>query len=523
MSIKDDVTKLAEQNRVKTVSLHVDSENEPLVKMYKKFGFEVKGTEPSYYENGNSAYYMEATVGKTEKQTPKVIQPQIPTIKNQNDLRKHLEGLKDKNGNARLTSDDMRYIVSSADTPEKAQLAGKLAQLEDKNGNARLDNYDIREIVSSADTPEKAQFKAEYAYNKEFLAKIDTLDSSIGNKLYAETLKSGMTVDVERMSKLYNYLCENKINLQQHGEERITNQSIINLFDASMLKAVDLLDDGVIKYATKLKYDKFKEFITNSSKLVTGLDKETYAKLKGNLSKFSTPGLKFDRLQSIIALKNADSESAMMNEAINLIKSPRTTVAQINLTNEIFTSNKTYQEQIQEFFEKFNVAEDKKIVFRKFFEEQKSILAPKTQNTVENQLMILDKKIQDVRGNGKIPEFKKSAYIAQLEKQKTELNAKPQNTSTTKLSDKALNLLAQQIEHHINIPSNNAEFNSFLNAQIYKRLNIEPTPELLGALNFDKQYLPNLFSALSDSDFSEQFTKLIELIKENPSKPLSEL
>lgn len=257
----------------------------------------------------------------------------------------------------------------------------------------------------------------------------------------------------------------------------------------------------------------------------------------------------------------------MVNEAISLIKSPRTTVEQINLAKEIFTSNPNlrhpelvsgsdkysrvtleqtssatagkilkqiqhedsgvqhydlYQEQIQEFFERFNVAEDKKASLQKFFEEQKAILAPKTQNSAENQLMILDKKIQDVRGNAKIPENKKSAYIEQLEKQKTELKAKPQN-ETAKLSDKALNLLAQQIEHHINIPNNNFEFNSFLNSQIYKRLHIEATPELLQTLNFDKQYLPNLFSTLSDSDFSEQFTKLIELIKENPSKPLSEL
>ena len=138
-------------------------------------------------------------------------------------------------------------------------MTGKLAQLEDKNGNARLDSDKIEDIVSSADTPEKALSISKLAYNKEFLAKIDSLDVQFGNKIFAERLQTNTDIDIERMNKLYTFLKENKLNLQQYGEERITNEAITNLFDVNMIKATDLLDDGAIKYATKLKYNDFKK------------------------------------------------------------------------------------------------------------------------------------------------------------------------------------------------------------------------------------------------------------------------
>jgi len=355
-------------------------------------------------------------------------------------------------------------------------LTGKLAQLEDKNGNARLNYDNIERIVSSADTPEKALSISKLAYNKEFLAKIDSLDVQFGNKIFAERLQTNTDIDIERMNKLYTFLKENKLNLQQYGEERITNEAITNLFDVNMIKATDLLDDGAIKYATKLKYNDFKKFIYNTSKLTTELDKETYSKLKTNLSKLTTPELKIERLQNISGLIEAEFRNAV-TELIDMIKSPKTTVPQIKLAEEIFTSDKSYPQQIQEFLTNFNVPAERKDKLVEFLEKNRL-----------NEKIITDS-----------------------------------NSNIRTLSNKAKEALAPQIEAHINVINHKKEFNSFLNSKIYEKLKVAPTPELLEKLNFDQQYLSNLFSATSHSGFSAEFTKLIELVKTNPSKPLSEL
>ena len=49
----------AQENGVKTLSLHVNSENQSLVNMYKSLGFSIKETLTNYYENGAGAYFME--------------------------------------------------------------------------------------------------------------------------------------------------------------------------------------------------------------------------------------------------------------------------------------------------------------------------------------------------------------------------------------------------------------------------------------------------------------------------------
>ncbi|MBE7708979.1 MAG: GNAT family N-acetyltransferase [Cyanobacteria bacterium SIG32] len=54
-----EILNIAQENSVKTLSLHVNSENQSLVNMYKSLGFSVKETLTNYYENGAGAYFME--------------------------------------------------------------------------------------------------------------------------------------------------------------------------------------------------------------------------------------------------------------------------------------------------------------------------------------------------------------------------------------------------------------------------------------------------------------------------------
>lgn len=711
MAIKEDVTKLAEQCGANTVSLHVDSQNEPLVRLYKRFGFEVKMTEPNYYENGNAAHYMEALVKKPEIDSaparlveadlpeapsniePTVMHPDAPTVekaveisteaveqaafkclsklhivddfgtpvmskrliseiresaKTQEqalikfdfidkltqfktprgnaefgsitmghivssietaeqsefkfELIKTLMELKGEEGYSIFTTNSLQFMLSHAKTPEQAKLkieaAKKLSYLADikdsrrirsvnpnllaqlinsvetagegnfkikfveklakeldvgpqsieviygavktpaqadlaagliglraKEGWRRLSDDAVMNIVAFVRIPEQAAKKFEFANNKDFLEKIGSLDAEFGKKLYAEILKHDKEVDVDRMIKLYNSLNENKINFQQHGESKITAEHIAQLFNASMLRTCDLLDDSTIKYATKLKYVKFQNFIqeVGSLRLLNVLDEQTYSKLKQCLSKYSTPELKFDRLQSILALANSKSSPSSLREAIDMLKSPKTTVEQINRASTIFTSAKPYQEQVAEFFKQFEVPIDRQAELRKFFDKHNAVLSPKTQNSVKNHLAVLDKKIQSIQKNTAIPEAVRNAKVAELEAQKAGLVAKGDASKAAKMSDIGLKMLAQQIENHVNVPRLNAEFNGFISAQVYKKLGMEPTPELLKALNFDRDYLSNLFTALSNEAFATEFKSLVQLVKDNPSKPLSEI
>ena len=62
--IQENTLKVAIESNIKMVALHVDAENSGLLKMYKKFGFEVKKTEKNYFKNGDAAHYMEVDIEK---------------------------------------------------------------------------------------------------------------------------------------------------------------------------------------------------------------------------------------------------------------------------------------------------------------------------------------------------------------------------------------------------------------------------------------------------------------------------
>lgn len=394
------------------------------------------------------------------------------------DMVETLFKLVNKKGGQRLDFSIIADITGFATTKESAKLISRLVSVLSKK--ERLTDYNIKMIVAINTLPERARAVIEMTHDKEFLRRIKPLDKPIGDVLYAERLATRREPDIERINKLYTFLKDNKINLQQHGEEKITNEKIAKLFDSTsfrMMDALDLLDDGVIKYAAKLKFSKFKKFITGVTNLEKNLTTEDFSKLKENLPKLTKPEQKLDRLQSIIALVDGDMGNDALRRAVDMLESPRTTVQQINFADKIFTSSKPYQEQVEEFLTKFKVPTERKDKMVSFLEKAKL-----------NEKVIVEN-----------------------------------NTQNKTLTKSAKQELAQQIEAHINVVHNNHKFNKFINYQTYKVAGIDTTPELLSSLSYDKEYLSNLLTAVTDSDFKYEFEKLVELIKTAPSKPMSEL
>ena len=79
-----EILNFAKENNVKTLSLHVNSENQSLVNMYKSLGFSIKETLNNYYENGAGAYFMEMPLnievaGQTETPVATTQQTETPT------------------------------------------------------------------------------------------------------------------------------------------------------------------------------------------------------------------------------------------------------------------------------------------------------------------------------------------------------------------------------------------------------------------------------------------------------------
>ena len=62
--IQENIKNIALEKGAKTVALHVDASNKPLVKLYEKFGFKTVDTEQNYFANGDDALYMELNVSE---------------------------------------------------------------------------------------------------------------------------------------------------------------------------------------------------------------------------------------------------------------------------------------------------------------------------------------------------------------------------------------------------------------------------------------------------------------------------
>jgi len=419
-------------------------------------------------------------------------------------------GTTDENGENYFSSFDYHCIMPHIETPLQGELGIKLLDFKDKLGIPKLDVQEMTKIISKAKKPELAKIIIERTQDKEFLNKINSVDEDLGSNLYVASLLEEKPIDINRMSNLHKFLKENKANLQQFGEEKVTDDSITSLFDSSMIATTNLIDDGTIKYATKLKYKKFNDLIESTARFKTTTDQENCQKLKNNLAQLTTPEMKLDRLQTILELKSDNKQ--FISDSIDLIKPTHTTKDQINSAKEIFSSKKPYKEQINEFFGTFDVSENRKEKLEEFFK-------PKAK---EEQLKVIDKQIETLNNSTDKTDQQKQAYLKDFEYRKIKINENPEETGKFIPTTSNLKILADKIESHINIPKSNLEFNNFINSQIYKKLNIKPTPALLENLNFDKQYMATISYGLKDKKFTTEFEKLITLVNENPTKPFSE-
>ena len=331
--------------------------------------------------------------------------------------------------------------------------------------------------------------------------------------------------DYEVVKNVIDYFCKN-IDLLQHHDMEVTESKLLNLIFhevsvSTIFNIIDLIGDTALCHASELKYRGLEQFL-GAARSLSFLNENTKNILKSKLEQLPHPEQKLSKLEVITALWKNLKEDAIL-EIANKISNPKMTIKQKELVNELFFTNKPYEEQIKDFIKAFNVPKERESQIRKFLLEQKLNKKYVTPQSAKEQIAIIDKKIQSIISNDKIPADKKQAYLKQLEQQKANIIAHPEEFTKSRINERAMKPLEAQVEAHINLPNQNKEFTKTINEQIYKILKIDITEDLLTAISYDSKYISKIFGGVSDKGFKNNFNELIELIKANPNKKFTDI
>ena len=366
-------------------------------------------------------------------------------------------------------------------------------------------------------------------YN-EFVTKvyprIDVLwDSNYVNNSYITNYLGLSVKELDTLTETCKFLRENLAKLQ-HADMKVTDSNVCELINSNIrtiLNVVDSVGQDVFNHAIERRYKGLKDLLEVCSKLEslrTG-SPETLKLLSDQLGKLPHPEQKLKYLETVSSLVDLVKVDELEG-VIRAIKPQDITKNQIIKLNQVFSTQKSYEQQIEDFIREFKVPENKKERIRALFERlrvDEKFTAPKP---IEEQIKILDIKAQKVLENDKIPADKKQEYLAQIERQKQKMLANPEEYTTPRINEPTMKTLIPQIEAHINLPNNNYEISRKLNELLFKSLKFEVTSDELYKIDFDSKYFSKLLSTTQES-FKTEFKELLNLLQKYPGKTLTEI
>ena len=97
---------------------------------------------------------------------------------------------------------------------------------------------------------------------------------------------------------------------------------------------------------------------------------------------------KLSKLEVISAISNRINEETIL-EIAEKIKTPQMTKEQKKLADKIFATDKSYQEQIDDFVREFNVPKERESQIRKFLKEAKLNEKYLTPLPIEKQIAVI--------------------------------------------------------------------------------------------------------------------------------------
>ena len=286
-------------------------------------------------------------------------------------------------------------------------------------------------------------------------------------------------------------------------------------------KTTETFGEDVMNNVVTVKIDNYIQFVSNCNQLIDNTSEDFIADLQKRLNTLPSPELKVKRLRVISSLAGKVDESALRTLS-SLIKSPEMSEEQVKLANTIFSDDKTdYQTNVDKFIKAISAPENTKKVLREYLLKarlDKQINRPKP---IEEQMAQMDAYAQQMLTNPKTPLDKKLKYIEEFKAKKADMQAHPEKYTTPKIFAKPLDGLRKAVQVSVNIPNSDIEFNSSITNVMYKRMGIDANADLLRAIHYDSKYFDKLFSV--SSEFVPNFKRLIELQKENPTRPLNEI
>ncbi len=403
-------------------------------------------------------------------------------------------------------------------TPEEIQkIKGGIVYLTHKNKN--LAPFVLQRIARLSPSE----------YN-EFVTKvyprIDVLwDSNYVNDSYITNYLGLSAKELDVVTETCKFLRENLAKLQ-HADMKVTDTNVCELINSNIrtiLNVVDTVGQDVFNHAIERRYKGLKDLLEVCSKLEslrTG-SPDTFKMLSEQLGKLPHPEQKLKYLETVSSLVDLVKVDELEG-VIRAIKPQDITKNQIIKLNQIFSTQKPYEQQIEDFIREFKVPENKKERIRALFNRvrvNEKFTAPKS---IEEQIKILDIKAQKVMDNDNIPADKKQEYLAQIERQKQKMLANPEEYTTPRINEPTMKTLIPQIEAHINLPNNNYEISRKLNELLFKSLKFEVTSDELYKIDFDSKYFSKLLSTTQES-FKTEFKELLKLLQKYPGKTLTEI
>ncbi len=422
-------------------------------------------------------------------------------------------------------------ILCNINEPEQAQLISKLLSNEKLYNDENLIES-FYNILSSTQDPQQVLVKIDLVdkfLSDKKLCNNENLVKTFYNILSVNLRKKVLSLidikkDVTQLSNIEAFLIANKELLKQPGMNELKDSQIKDLLSYSSInEAIYILEIGgedVLKHAIELKYEKYKDFIRNAESFEY-ISTDLQQLLKEKIAKLTNPEQKLEKIK-IITTIIGNIDEASLKDLIDLIKTPAMTPDQKAMANRIFSTKKSYNEQIEDFIIEFNVPVNKQDNVRKLL--QKAVLNEKffTPPSVNEQIAILNKKMQSVMQNNKIPQDKKTSYINTLKRQIINIKTKPEDYTRVSINDTGIKSLAQIVEAHINLPNYQKEFNAQLNNLIYQKAGIKTTSQLLNSIQYDNKYLSELI-CMSNYGFQAEFVNLIGLLKTHPDKKLTDI
>ncbi len=328
---------------------------------------------------------------------------------------------------------------------------------------------------------------------------------------------------INKYLRIAEYFIENNALLATEATT-VTSEMVKQELQGKMRNALDIIDlvgETTTKHLIERKYKGLRQYLELAKSLVC-LHDDQKELIKTKLAQLPHPEQRLGKLEALMPLIDRISREDF-NALVELIKPPTVTPEQKTKIEQIFSTDKDYSEQINDFVKEFNVPKENEDTIRKFLEKEKlneKFIIPQS---ADEQIKIINKKIASIQNNDKIPEDKKQKYLKQLAEQKAQIKSNPGDFTKPRLNDRAIKLLEAQIEAHINLINNNKEFSKNIRQEFYKAFKINVSPELTEKLEYDSKYMSKMFVAMTDKDFIHTFNELLSLLEEDPSKKLTEL